>query len=939
MLDSSGTPETSAAPLKISLSADGRGLDITPDPAWISDPARVFPVTLDPTYDGFGTNGPGYMDDFVYAGTPNTNYNSWTESGYYVDKAGYSPSYVASNEHYTYLYEDLNALNNKQVLDGRLKMYMLNSSSSVNLHVHPVSPSSWSASTMTWNNKPGHRVDDIAVRPPANAWTNIDLTSWVSNWTNGTWQNSGLSFDTAGQNAYYRWWSVETLGSQPYVHVTYNDLPPAATLVGPDDSAQLMTTTPTLSANPVSDPNGDTMKYWFRVSSTTNPESGQIINSGWQTSPTWSVPPGSLINGVTYSWYVITWDGNVQNVYQGSAVRKLKVNFRLGDQAASPTDTEGPVKVNLANGNLTTAISSPSFKTLDGDIGLSYSYNSQAQPTAGLTGRYYAACTPDQQIQGRPNPYIQRADSAVNFNWGLGSPGTAIDVDNFCASWDGFISAPRANTYCFGGSSDDGMRIWVNNQLVWDRWTDGGGATPGSNPPSCTQLWPTTVPIHIEYYEHGGGASLDARVSGPNVPDQTIPASWLSTTPSSLPLGWQLSAGASTDELAYTKAIVTDSAVVLVDPSGDTHEFKKTGSGSTIGFTPPADDRTTLILVPGSSSPNYLAQGDDGLTYTFNEKGALASVVSSTDDRSPAAAQYVYDPAADIARLSAIKDPVSGRQLGLKYSTGLFGGSPCADAPSGFASQGPAGMLCGIDYPDGTKTVLYYSAADQTGQLLRIVDPGNKVTDFGYDTNGLLNGLSDSLQMDWRAANSGVGAYTRVNYSAGKATSIVLASPNGTDSTDVPPTTNRPWHGYTYTTPFSPSTGGESRVSVGEFSPTQGFARKILFNQYAQTTSDVDATGVMTTNVWDTADRLLSTKNESTELMSTTIYDPVRNGNLRSCAGNVLYGIHTKRQLRELRCRAQHYQLRREHQWSINRMVGQQGPYWNTHIPLDQDSS
>ncbi len=862
----------SRAEVKITLSSDGKGLDVTPDAAWLQDPARVYPVTIDPTLD----TGAG-QDTFAESSQPNANFNVLFQNGAYRNWAGQHTSGI---EDYAYMYFDLSAVANKQILGTQLNLFMFEKyGGSDPLSLWPVAEP-WNASTLTWANKPNHGPQQILHQPTVGQYNSIDVTQWVANWVNGSWANHGFSIDTAGRPTVYNFGAMEmnSMGGQaPYLRVTYDTLPPASQPTSPPEAASLMSTTPTLMSTSVVDPDGDTVRYWYRVSNTNNPEQGQVLNSGWQTSPSWTIPAGSLINGVTYTWYVITWDG--VGSFVTSPWRQFKVNLRLGEQSSSPMDAMGPLKVNLVNGNVSTSTSSPSIKTVGGNIGLSYSYNAQAQSTGGLTGKYYPGCDPDYH-QPVSQPYLVRTDPNIDFNWGLGSPSPSIGADGFCASWDGFISAPRANTYCFSASSDDGVRVVVNGTTVVDNWSDGG--LPTSNPNNCIALYPTTLPIHIDYYENGGGAAVQVRVAGPNVDEAPIPASWLSTTPSALPIGWQLSATIDAAQ-SYVKAIITDNAVVLVDPSGDTYEYRKTGTGATTAFTPPPNERTTLLIVPGSSPPSYQAIADDGFTYTFNEKGALIAAVSNNDDLHPAAAQYDYSASSDTARLSAIKDPVSGRQISLKYSTGLYGGSPCADAPAGFSAQGPVGMLCQVDYPDGSATYLYYSSAAATGQLMRIVDPGNEVTDFSYDAaTGLLNGIADSLQMDWRSIQTTAkGAYTRINYSGNKAASVVLASPDGTDGTDVPPTINRPWHAYTYTSPFSTASGGETRVTIGGMSPPQGFASKVTFNQHAQTLITTDATGVVTENVWDAAsplsDRLLATKNHATGHMTTTLYDTRRN--------------------------------------------------------------
>src|SRR5690606_13174096 len=64
-----------------------------------------------------------------------------------------------------------------------------------------------------------------------------------------------------------------------------------------------------------------------------------------------------------------------------------------------------------------------------------------------------------------------RWENAIDFNWFGGSPDPRINSDNFSARWTRTINFP-AGTYRFYATMDDGMRIWVDNQLVIDSWTD-----------------------------------------------------------------------------------------------------------------------------------------------------------------------------------------------------------------------------------------------------------------------------------------------------------------------------------------------------------------------------------------------------------------------------------------------------------------------------------
>ena len=71
-----------------------------------------------------------------------------------------------------------------------------------------------------------------------------------------------------------------------------------------------------------------------------------------------------------------------------------------------------------------------------------------------------------------PGTSIVRTDATVNFNFGSGSPDPFIAADTFSARWIGAIEPRFSETYTFITTSDDGVRLWVNNQLIIDQWND-----------------------------------------------------------------------------------------------------------------------------------------------------------------------------------------------------------------------------------------------------------------------------------------------------------------------------------------------------------------------------------------------------------------------------------------------------------------------------------
>lgn len=123
---------------------------------------------------------------------------------------------------------------------------------------------------------------------------------------------------------------------------------------------------------------------------------------------------------------------------------------------------------------------------------------------------------------------LTRTDPTVNFDWGVGSPALSIPVDNFSARWEGQVSPGSSETYTFYTVSDDGVRLWVNNQLLIDNWGDHG---PTENSGTIALQSGYNYNIKAEFYEHGGGATMKLLWSSPSQAKTVIPQTLLYPPP------------------------------------------------------------------------------------------------------------------------------------------------------------------------------------------------------------------------------------------------------------------------------------------------------------------------------------------------------------------------------------------------------------------------
>ncbi|HKK73831.1 MAG TPA: PQQ-dependent sugar dehydrogenase [Saprospiraceae bacterium] len=139
----------------------------------------------------------------------------------------------------------------------------------------------------------------------------------------------------------------------------------------------------------------------------------------------------------------------------------------------------------------------------------------------GLLGSYFN----DPEATFRTSPVFQRIDPTINFNWAASSPQEdRVDADLFTVRWSGYVEPFVSERYTFYPSTDDGVRLWVDDQLIIDQWVP-QGITESSG--SIELEKGKRYRIRMEYYEAYGLAAAELRWSSPRTPKQIIPSSQL----------------------------------------------------------------------------------------------------------------------------------------------------------------------------------------------------------------------------------------------------------------------------------------------------------------------------------------------------------------------------------------------------------------------------
>jgi PA14 domain-containing protein/type IX secretion system substrate protein len=137
---------------------------------------------------------------------------------------------------------------------------------------------------------------------------------------------------------------------------------------------------------------------------------------------------------------------------------------------------------------------------------------------SGLLGQYFD----DKQLN---NFYLRktRIDATVNNN---PAPTEIQQTNAYSVRWKGYVLPAFSETYTFYFNTDRGARLWVNNQLIIDNWTNGNQLESKG---TISLTAGTKYVIRLD--ENGSNASLSW--SSPSQSKQIIPAA--SLTPANPP--------------------------------------------------------------------------------------------------------------------------------------------------------------------------------------------------------------------------------------------------------------------------------------------------------------------------------------------------------------------------------------------------------------------
>jgi hypothetical protein len=243
----------------------------------------------------------------------------------------------------------------------------------------------------------------------------------------------------------------------------------------------------------------------------------EVVGSAPSDTTPPSAPTGLMASVSSSSQINLSWVSSTDNV----GVTGYRIS-RGGVQIAAVTGTSyqnSGLTASTAYSYAVSAIDAAGNESLKSSAASATTLSSGGSVGSGtgLTGHYFN--NKDFTALART-----RTDATVNFNWAGASPDAAIGADTFSARWIGRVQAATSETHTFSVVGDDGVRLWVDNRLIVDKWID---QPPTEWSGTITLTAGTKYDLRLDYYENAGGAACQLLWSTPTRAKGVIPRTQL----------------------------------------------------------------------------------------------------------------------------------------------------------------------------------------------------------------------------------------------------------------------------------------------------------------------------------------------------------------------------------------------------------------------------
>ncbi|MCK5686205.1 DUF2341 domain-containing protein, partial [bacterium] len=219
------------------------------------------------------------------------------------------------------------------------------------------------------------------------------------------------------------------------------------------------------------------------------------------------------VTGADGSFSHETISGNNLNIVNES-FEKYKIFYRISDNHGNTGYSQFyRIPYNIDNlAPIVENVTPTAINDLTPDVYIEF----QDWDTGGLNAEHFTWTTAPDYFETSVEKLMV---DDINKNWGSSSPG-GLPNDKFAIRYTGKLKTKnQTGVYQFRINSNDGVKVWIDKQLIIDEWTDG---THLNVTGSLTLEADTYVDLKIEFYENTGNADIALEWYAPSDADFTI---------------------------------------------------------------------------------------------------------------------------------------------------------------------------------------------------------------------------------------------------------------------------------------------------------------------------------------------------------------------------------------------------------------------------------
>lgn len=621
------------SPVAMRVTQQGKGralVTLTPDKAWLTDPARVYPITIDPTYAS-GGNVSASFDTYVSSAYSTATYSTATEL-----RVG---TYDGGGDKYrSFLTFPLASFKGKDIKSASLSLYEFHSYSCTAKPFYVYN--AYAASTSTnWSNQPAAIAQQGSLTTAkgyssscAAGRVSVGITALIDAWS-GSASTAGALRLHASETDSYGWkkfYSVES-SQDPYITFTYNRKPNLAaqpsvsganTYTAPGSSTPMLFTNkarPTLTTV-VTDPDGNGVFSNIQVHSNTT---GSALVTYCLTSrapytasgATASCTVGTdLADNTTY--YLRASSGDDQGLSNGgwSSWRTLYVS-RTAPPAPTitcPGYSNGAWTDTPPASDVTCTISAPGVSgtyVAPGYVDLTVDGVKQARVTITPSNDATVAKTTWKFLRTSNGPHTITAVavsrsllSSPPKSFGMGWGGASLTLPKTGVATSGKVVIDAGGPPRAGSATVTGKVQWriAGSGSETTGWTDGPSVTPTSTSSTALVTARTNWDVRTAMREAGAAADTPLRV--PVLLDVQFCFTY---------------SGVSTPQCTWSQSPI--SVTRVPHAFGDGYPVAEAGPGQVALFTGEFNTSATDASVPGYSgslsiSRSHASFDGDGTT-------------------------------------------------------------------------------------------------------------------------------------------------------------------------------------------------------------------------------------------------------------------------------------------------------------------------------------